>query len=123
MASEIKTYRDLQAWQKAFAFGLGVYEVTKTFPMEERFGLVSQLRRAAVSVSSNIAEGYGRGTTQDYIRFLRMARGSLYEIDTQLNFALDLGYISGATYEQLRGQLKESGRLLGGLIRSVERST
>ncbi len=122
MGSGITTHRDLLAWQKAFALGLGVYELTVDFPADERFGLVSQLRRASVSVASNIAEGYGRGTTSDYLRFLRMARGSLYEIDTQLGFALELGYITGVAYERLQAELEESGRLLGGLIRSVERT-
>jgi len=122
MSGDITTFRDLHAWQKAFALGLGVYEVTKEFPADERFGLISQLRRASVSVTSNIAEGYGRGTTLDYLRFLRMARGSLYEIDTQLSFSLELGYMTGTSYEQLRAKLEESGRLLGGLIRSVERT-
>lgn len=87
--TEIRSHRDLIAWQKAVDLGLEVYRLTRSFPDAERFGLISQLRRAGVSVSSNIAEGYGRGTTADYLRFLRAARGSLYEIDTQLCSAFD----------------------------------
>ena len=113
MTGGITSHRDLKAWQKAFQFGLGVYDATKSFPADERFGLVSQLRRASVSVASNIAEGYGRGSTSDYLRFLRMARGSLYEIYTQLWFALELGVLDGNTHGRLPTEFDETGRILG----------
>jgi four helix bundle protein len=90
-------------------------------PPEERYGLVSQLRRGAVSVASNIAEGYGRQSTSDYIRFLRVARGSLYELETQMLFAVEFGYVEQATCDELLGLMSECGRLLAGLIRSLER--
>jgi four helix bundle protein len=120
--SEIRSYRDLIAWQKAFSVGLTVYELTRALPEHERFGLVSQLRRGAVSVASNIAEGYGRQSTQDYTRFLRVARGCLYEIETQLLFAVEFGYIARDRFEEVSGQLAECGRVLAGLIRSLERT-
>lgn len=76
--------------------------------------------RSAISVASNIAEGYGRGSSQDYIRFLRIARGSLYEMDTQLLFALRLGYLAPDQHETLQSEVDECGRILAGLIRSLE---
>ncbi len=118
----IRSHRDLVAWQKAFEFGLLVYKATAEFPEHERFGLTSQLRRAAVSVSSNIAEGYGRASTSDYLRFLRIARGSLFEIDTQLMFAVRLGYMSESSHGEALERCRESGRVLAGLIRAVEES-
>jgi four helix bundle protein len=119
----INSHRDLIAWQKAFDFATAVYEATKSFPTDERFGLISQLRRGAVSVVSNIAEGYGRGSTADYVRFLRTSRGSLYEIDTQLLLALRLEFLSDGVHRALQNQLDESAKVLAGLIRSIEPQT
>ena len=119
MSSEIQSYRDLIAWQKAFKLGLMIYRLTKQFPDEERFGLISQLRRASVSVPSNIAEGYGRQSRNEYVRFLKIGRGSLYEIDTQLLFAVELQYVSHEMYDQTKSLLDECSRVLGGLIRSL----
>lgn len=118
--SDVRSHRDLIAWQKAVKLALDVYSITKLFPESEKFGLVSQLRRACVSVPSNIAEGYGRGATNDYIRFLRTARGSVYEVDTQLLIASRLGYLSAEKFEELESQLNECSRILVGLIRSLE---
>lgn len=120
---EIRSHRDLVAWQKAMDLGIEVYRLTKTLPESERFGLVSQLRRASVSIPSNIAEGYGRGTTADYIRFLRASRGSLYEIDTQLLLAVRLEYIPTSSYDGILERINECGRILAGLIRSLESET
>jgi four helix bundle protein len=119
--SDIRSHRDLVAWQKAVDLGLEVYRVTKPFPESERFGPVSQARRASVSVASNIAEGYGRGTTSDYVRFLRHARGSLYEIDTQMMFAVRLGFLADEAYTALLERVNECGRILAALIRSLEK--
>lgn len=121
--SEIRSHRDLVAWQKAVELCVAIYEATKAFPSEERFGLVSQLRRAGVSVPSNIAEGYGRGSRQDYVRFLRAARGSLYEIDTQLLLSCRLGFLTEAAFQQIESQANECSRILFGLIRSLDSDT
>lgn len=119
--AEIRSHRDLVAWQTAFQLGLDIYTATSGFPTAERFGLVSQLRRGAVAISSNIAEGYGRGSSKDYVRYLKIARGALYEIDTQLLFAQSLGYLALDAYERLLDQLNTCGRILAGLIRSIEK--
>ena len=115
----IRSYQDLIAWQKAFQLGLNVYRLTKMMPDHERYGLISQLRRGAISIASNIAEGYGRGSKVDYLRFLKIARGALFELDTQLLFAEKLTYITGSTYKGVKEQLDESERVLAGLIRSL----
>lgn len=94
--------------------------MTSRFPDSERFGLVSQLRRAAVAVPSNVAEGYGRGSTADYLRFCRVARGSLYEVETQMLIAGELGYVDRGDQQAIEGKLNECSRILAGLIRSIE---
>lgn len=104
----------------AFAFGLRVYRATATLPSDERFGLTSQLRRAAIAVPSNIAEGFGRGSSRDYARFLKIARGSLFELDTQLLFALELGYLTRESHESLLNDWNDVSKVLAGLIRSIE---
>jgi four helix bundle protein len=100
---------------------LEIYRVTQEFPQEERYGITSQIRRAAVSVPSNIAEGYGRKTTIDYIRFLYIAYGSNCELETQILLSGDLGYIEADTLETLREGIGEVERMLKALIRSLER--
>ena len=121
MAGTIRSYRDIVAWQKSFQLGLSVYRLTLKFPADERFGLTSQTRRSAVSVASNIAEGYGRHGRADYVRFLKVARGSLYELDTQLSFAAELKYITPEQHAPVKHLLDESERVLAGLIKAVER--
>jgi four helix bundle protein len=118
--SEIRSHRDLIVWQRAMGTVTEIYRVTNVFPATEKFGLTSQLRRAAVSIPSNIAEGYGRGTSQDYLRFLRISRGSLFEVDTQLLIATNMGFLSHDQYQQVENQLAETGRVLAGLIKSIE---
>ena len=112
----VNRYEDLIAWQKSYALVLRVYRLTKDFPGDERFGLTSQLRRAAVSIPSNIAEGYGRRSRQDYLRFLCIALGSTYEIQTQVRIAKDLGYHTDTTIDD---EIAELERVLNGLIRSL----
>jgi four helix bundle protein len=119
MSEPIRSYRDLIAWQKAYALGKGVYSLAGRLPEVERFGLISSLRRLAYSIASHIAAGYGRGNTQDYVWFLKQARGELYQLDTQLMFALDFKYIPKDEYELVKGELDESERVLAGLIRSL----
>lgn len=118
---EVKNYRDLVAWQRAVELGLETYRLTATFPDTERFGLTQQMRRAAVSIASNIAEGYGRGSTGDYLRFLKIARGGLCELETQLLFARELGYISSEQHATTQMHIDDCHRVLFGLIRAIQR--
>jgi four helix bundle protein len=111
-------YRRLKAWQAAYRLALDVYRVTETYPSAERFGLVSQSRRAAVSVAANIAEGAGRGGGGDFTRFLWIARGSLTELGTELALARDLGMLPAEVAESLLSTLDETGRILMGLLKS-----
>lgn len=120
MSPSIQSYRDLVVWQRGVELSLDIYRCTGDFPADERFGLVSQLRRAAVSVPSNIAEGFGRGSRQDYLRFLKVARGSLFELETQLTIACRLEYLPQQAFERLDELSKEVGRVLSGLIKSLE---
>ena len=122
MAAEIRSFRDLIAWQKAIDLCQRVYEVSQCFPADERFGLVAQIRRAAVSVPSNIAEGYGRGQKLDYVRFLRVARGSLFEVETQLLLAVRLGFANGDSVGLVSGLVREVDRIRCALIRAVRDS-
>ena len=122
MMSEIKTYRDLLVWQKAMNFVTQIYTITKTFPPEELYGLTSQIRRSAVSVPSNIAEGYGRNSTKDYTRFLQIANGSLYELQTQLEICCSLAYIHKETFNKAYDQSREVERMLSSLIRKIKES-
>lgn len=118
--SEFKSYKELDAWIRARNFVKEIYIVTKTFPKEEFYGIVSQMRRSAVSIPSNIAEGYGRQYKKETIHFLHVARGSLYELETQLCLASDLGYIVETRFNELILVLEECRRLLNGLIKYFE---
>jgi len=115
-----RSYRELIAWQKAMKFVAEIYTVTQRFPSEERYGITSQLRRAAVSVPSNIAEGQARFSQKEFHHFLSQARGSLAEIETQLLIATDLKYIQPAKGEALLVLADELGRILNGLIASIK---
>jgi len=117
----LKNYKELQVWQKAYQFCLNLYKLTKTFPQEERFGIVSQMRRAALSIPSNIAEGYGRKTTKEYVYSLHIAYGSLCELETQILLSGDLGYISVDHTINLQTDLGEIERMLKSLIKSLEK--
>ena len=116
----IRSFEDLEVWQLSVESVEMVYRLSQRFPDSERFGLTAQVRRAAVSVPSNIAEGFGRGSRQDYARFLRMARGSLYEVETQLIIAKRLGFTDEDSHQSIRAKLAETGRVRAGLIRSIE---
>jgi len=117
----VSSYQDLDAWKMGVALVKAVYVLTRGFPSDERFGLTSQLRRAAVSIPSNIAEGWGRGSTQEYVRFLRVARGSLYEVETQLTIACELSLATTEQVEAVKQDADQVGRVLAGLIKSIER--
>jgi four helix bundle protein len=113
-------YRDLIAWQKATQLALGIYRATQEFPRAEIYGLTAQMRRAAVSIASNIAEGKGRYSHKEFVQFLFRARGSLLEIETQLYIANQLQYLETGVFERLQAEAVELGRILNGLIKSVQ---
>ena len=121
MQQTIESYRDLEAWKLAIRLTKFIYRASEQFPQDERFGLTSQIRRAAVSVASNIAEGWGRGTTSDYARFLRMARGSIFEVETQMVIAREMGFVGDEVFQPVDELLKDTGRVLAGLLRSIEK--
>jgi len=117
----VQSFRDLKVWQRSHALVLAVYRLTEAFPSQERFGVVSQLRRAAVSVPTNIAEGSKRRTPQDYARFLNLAEASLAETEYLLMLCRDLGYIAGDVTEPLLVEASEVSRMLHALRGKVER--
>jgi four helix bundle protein len=119
----IKSHRDLIVWQKSMDLVVKVYRATEGFPKAEIYGLTSQIRRAVTSIPANIAEGQGRRQTKEFLYFLANARGSLWELDTHLEAAFRLGFLLSIAYEELRSQLDEVGRMLNGLMRSVEQSS
>lgn len=112
-------YKELIVWQKAFAFSVNIYKATDSFPQEEKFGLQSQIRRAGVSIPSNIAEGSKRGTNKDYVSFLRVAHGSAAEVETQLMIAQELGYVTESKFFPLKQELDEIMKILASLIRKL----
>lgn len=117
---DIKSFEDLAVWQRAMELAEAVYRHSVDFPREETWGLRQQIRRAVTSVPSNIAEGQGRGTTKEFLHFLRIARGSLNEMVTQMLLAQRFGFIDGGHSESIRELSNEVGRMLGALIRSLE---
>ncbi len=119
--SAVKDYRDLIVWQKAMDLVEAIYRTTAGFPREEIYGLTSQLRRAAVSIPSNIAEGNGRNTTRDYLNFLGMAYGSIKEVETQVLIAERLQYVPSSDSNRLVQMTTEIARLLSGLMNSLNR--
>lgn len=116
----LRSYRDLLVWQKAIELVVEGYRFSESFPKNEIYGLASQFRRASVSVPSNIAEGYGRGSRKEYIQFLSIAQGSLKELETQAILAQRLGYVTESTTSALLNRSEEIGKMLGGLIRSLK---
>lgn len=111
----LKTHKDLEVWKKSMELGKTVYSFTKSFPKDELYGMVSQMRRAAVSVPSNIAEGAARSTKKEFVQFLYIARGSLSELETQIIFANQLGYLEST--EEYLNLIVEIRKLILGLIR------
>src|SRR3989344_1535914 len=116
---KIKSFAGLIAWQEAHQLVIAIYRITQVFPTEEKFGLIDQIRRAAVSVSSNIAEGFSRYGKKEKRQFYRMALGSLTELQNQMLIARDLEYLTRDTFNQLAEQSVLSAKLINGLIRSL----
>ena len=116
----VLNYTELVAWQKAMDLVQDVYLATKTFPKEEKYGLTTQMRRAAVSIPSNIAEGQGRSGRGEFRHHLSIAHGSLRELETQLVIALRLGYLSQSCVDDLLELAGTVGRLINGLLRSLQ---
>lgn len=117
----MQSYKDLIVYQKAYKLSLEIYKATKNFPPEELYGLVSQMRRSAVSIPCNTAEGYRRGHRKEYIQFLHIALGSCSELETLLSLSKDLGFLDEQTFNNLYQSQDEISRLLIGLIKSLSR--
>ena len=118
----IESYRDLHVWQAAIELTVACYAETKKFPTSETYGLTSQIRRSSTSVAANIAEGYGRDNTGYYVQFLRVAQGSLKELETHFTIAKRIGYLESSEEEMLLKRSEQIGKMLHALIRSVQRA-
>ncbi len=112
-------FEKLETWQEAIAFADWVYQLTRAFPSEERFGLTNQMRRAAVSISSNLAEGCSRSSKADYARFVEIATGSVFEVVSQATIGRDQGFLNQRDYEQLYRAAEKQSRMLSGLRNSL----
>ena len=121
MANSVKSFQDLVVWQKAMELVTEIYKVSQKFPKEEMFGLTSQIRRAAVSIPSNIAEGRGKSSKGEFQQFLYHARGSLAEVETQLLIAINLGFIKNEEVTHIIQLIANVGRLLHGLIAAIKK--
>ena len=121
--SEIKSYKDLLIWQKGIDISSLLYELVEDFPKEEMYALTNQLKRAAVSIPSNIAEGYGRNSSQSYIHFVSISRGSLFELETQLIVAKKLKFIKNERlFSDLMNQITEESKMINSFINKLESS-
>jgi len=112
-------FKELIVWQKSRSLVKDIYKLTQKFPADEKFGLTQQIRRAAISIPSNIAEGSGRGTNSDFIRFIDIANGSAFEVETQLYLALDLEYISQPEFDEIAAKLFDIERLIFNFKKSL----
>lgn len=115
----MKTYTELFVWQKSMELVTGIYKDTQSFPKEEIYGLTSQIRRSAVSIPSNIAEGFGRKSQQDFIRFLKISMGSLFELQTQLRISKNIGFLNESRFNVLFEETREVERMLSAFIQSI----
>ncbi|MDP2336285.1 MAG: four helix bundle protein [Bacteroidota bacterium] len=116
----MNTFREIKVWQKAMDFVTKMYRSTKKFPQDELFGLTSQMRRCAVSIPSNIAEGFGRRSSNDFKRFLQISMGSLFELETQLEIAKNLEYMDESQFNNLYNDLREIEIMLSSFINSIK---
>jgi four helix bundle protein len=115
----MKDFRELKVWEKAHELTLSVYKTTSTFPKDELYGLTSQLRRASMSIATNIAEGCGRGSDADFAHFLQIAMGSACEAEYQLVLSRDLGYLRPDLYSNLQESLEEVKRMISSLLKTL----
>lgn len=113
-------YRDLKVWRESMQLAKKIYTLTSRFPAEEKYGLVSQMRRAVVSIPSNIAEGHGRGSSNEMARFCSIAKGSLYELQTQVLLSEQLGFLESTEAQNALSTAEELAKMLAGLIRSTQ---
>jgi four helix bundle protein len=116
----LKDFKELKVWHKAYALALTIYEASRSFPREEVYGLTSQLRRAAVSIGANIAEGCGRRSDGELVRFLQIARGSASEVEHHMLLARDLKFLQAATHQDIEKRLQEVQRMLTSLVSSIQ---
>jgi|KBSSwiStaDraftv2_1062776.scaffolds.fasta_scaffold751091_1 four helix bundle protein len=121
MNATFKSYRDLEVWQRSMRLAKRIYQVTQKFPRDERFGLTNQLRRAAVSVPSNLAEGHARFGSGEFSRFISITMGSVAELETQILLSRELGYVDAAVAEDVLGELDGIGKMLRGLAKSIQK--
>ena len=121
--SEVKSYKDLLIWQKGIDIVINLYQLVEDFPKEEVYALSSQLKRASVSIPSNIAEGYGRNSTQSYIHFVSISRGSLFELETQLIIAKKLNFVKNESLlSELMNQITEESKMINSFLSKLESS-
>ncbi|WP_420851164.1 four helix bundle protein [Rhizobium quercicola] len=118
---EIRSYRDLRVWQGAIDLSVECYRLTRDFPKSEIYGMTSQIRRSSVSVAANIAEGYGRNSRGAFVQFLKIAQGSLKELETHLIICERVGLLDAVASEQMLKRCEENGKMISGLIRAVQR--
>jgi len=118
----MNSFRDLLVWQKGIVLVTEIYFLTNKFPKEELYALTSQIRRSAVSIPSNIAEGYGRRHKQDYVRFLEIARSSLYELQTQLEISKNVNYLTEEDFNKILGNCNELEKMLNSFIKTIAQS-
>jgi four helix bundle protein len=116
----VKSYKDLKVWKKSVELSVKVYNVTEDFPKNQQYSLVSQIQRSAVSVASNIAEGAGRRGAKEFIHYVSMAKGSLYELETQLIISCEVGFLGKERLDSFINEIEEIGRMLNGLKRSLQ---
>ena len=121
MKKRLKSYKELKVWQKAVQLSINIFRVTKEFPKSELYGLTTQMRRCAIAIASNIAEGACRGHLAEYIQFLRISFASGGELETQLIIAKEVGLLEEETFNQINSQLSEIMRMLNGLISKLKR--
>ncbi|WP_291783858.1 four helix bundle protein [Cecembia sp.] len=112
----MNNYKELDVWKRSIKLAVSIYQHTSTFPMEEKFGLISQLRRCVVSVPSNIAEGSGRKTNKEFSQFLSIAYGSLCELDTQITISIELGFLKKSELEEIEKEIGELQKMVFALI-------